>query len=441
MGTNADELKKIHDLDLDDYGDDVILAQIRSNLVSCDDTIRTIAASPAFEGETQLAVNGALAQLQAEVRKWYAAVDAIKSERTTARDSMRTAKPKYDELPEHTSDIMDEEIVIEDRRNRQAAEALSPMDTTLTASAAALRAIDLSRPEFDPNRQVNQTPLDELPSSSSAGNGGGGGATSGAGAGGGGAAGSGGAGSTAGYGAGTYATGHAVPLVPTATGTAAIGTTAVTATSRLVPNTHIGHSVTQVDRFTSRVNGPASTQSTAFASARYTVENGKLIPLASASHTTSVGGAGGPGTTCLAAGTAGTVGATAAAAAVVRGLSGASGTAAVGTSATMGATTTAGINGSTGMAATTAGAASAQGSSTAGSAAHGATGRPAMGAPAAGRGGGQSRQRRRPHGTYDIPLLEDEVQEDYIADPGVAGQAGSLETLTTPEWTQESDSW
>ncbi|PHP52894.1 hypothetical protein [Actinomyces ruminis] len=437
MGTNTDELKKIHDLDLDDYGDDVTLAQIRSNLVSCDDTIRTIAANPAFEGETQLAVNGALAQLQAEVRKWYAAVNAIKAERTTARDSMRTAKPKYDELPEHTSDIMDEELAIEDKRDRQAAEALSPMDTALTTSAAALRAIDLSRPEFDPNRQVNQTPLDQLPTSSAAGDGGGGDTASGSGAYGGGATGSGGAGSTAGYGGSTYGTGHAVPLVPTATGTAAVGTMAVTSASRLVPNSHTGYSVTQVDRFTSRVNGPASTQSTAFAAGRYTVENGRLIPLASASNNASVGGTGGVGTTGLVAGAVGTAGVTAATAAVVRGLSGVSGTAAAGTTAAAGATSAVGINGSTGMAATTA----AQGSSTAGSATHGATGRPAMGAPAAGRGAGQSRQRRRPHGTYDIPLLEDEVQEDYIADPGVAGQAGSLETLSTPGWKQESDSW
>ncbi|SDN45955.1 hypothetical protein SAMN05216355_10481 [Actinomyces ruminicola] len=439
MGTNSAELKKIHDLDLDDYVDDATLAGIQSDLVSCDDTIRTIAASPAFEGETQLAVNGALAQLQAEVRKWHAAVALIKSARTTARDSMRTAKPKYDELADFTTDNMSEDTVaVENRRERQAAEALAPMDETLTASTDALREIDLSRPAFDPNRQVDQTPLDELPGSNSASPGAGGGSGSGAGSNGAGGAGSGGGGAV-GAAAAAYGSGATVPLATFGTGTTAIGTAAVTSVSRLVARPHTGYSVTQVDRFTSSVNGADLPKGTAFATGRYTVENGRLVPLGSSDQSRS----GASGNAGLVIGAAGTTAAAAAAAAAVRGLSAASAAAVPGLNgvATAGSTAALGVNGSTGMATTTAGGTSAQGSGAAGSGAQGAAGRPVMGAPAGARGAGQSRNRRRPHGTYDIPLLEDEVQEEYIGDPGPAAHAGSRETITTPEWTRESDTW
>ncbi|MBE6482660.1 MAG: hypothetical protein E7Z94_09895 [Actinomyces ruminicola] len=438
MGINSAELKKIHDLDLDDYVDDATLARIQSDLVSCDDTIRTIAASPAFEGETQLAVNGALAQLQAEVRKWHAAVGLIKSERTTARDSMRTAKPKYDELADFTTDNMSEDTVtVENRRERQAAEALAPMDETLTASAQALREIDLSRPAFDPNRQVDQTPLDELPRSNSASPGAGGGSGSGAGSNGAGGAGSGGAGAV-GAAAAAYGSGTTVPLATFGTGTTAVGTAAVTSVSRFVARPHTGYAVTQVDRFTSSVNGADLPKGTAFATGRYTVENGRLVPLDSSNQSRS----GDSGRAGLIIGAVGTTATAAAAAAAVRGMGAASATVVPGLGGvTAGSTAALGVNGSTGMAATAAGGASAQGSGAAGSGTQGAAGRPVMGAPAGARGAGQSRNRRRPHGTYDIPLLEDEVQEEYIGDPGPAAQAGSRETIAAPEWTQESDTW
>ena len=77
MGLTVDELKKINALSLDDHTDDTNLDKIRSELVSCDDSIRLIAKSPALTGETQDAVTQALAQLQAEVRKWHGLVASV----------------------------------------------------------------------------------------------------------------------------------------------------------------------------------------------------------------------------------------------------------------------------------------------------------------------------------------------------------------------------
>ena len=90
MGLTVDELKKINALSLDDHTDDTNLDKIRSELVSCDDSIRLIAKSPALTGETQDAVTQALAQLQAEVRKWHGLVASVHSQRTEARDAMRS---------------------------------------------------------------------------------------------------------------------------------------------------------------------------------------------------------------------------------------------------------------------------------------------------------------------------------------------------------------
>ncbi|MDO4900756.1 hypothetical protein [Actinomyces sp.] len=444
MGTNVGELKKIHDLDLDDYGDDATLARIRADLVSCDDTIRSIAANPAFEGETQFAVNRALAQLQAEVRKWYVAVGTIKAERTTARDSMRVAKPKYDELPEYTGDNMNgAALAIEDKRDKQAGEALAPMDATLTASAQALRRIDLSRPSFDPNRQVDQTPLDELPASTSAAAGGGGGVGShGVGSG----AGShavGGAGSS---GAGMQGYGASAAILPTTPGptTGAFGAAAAVSGARILSNARTypitansGWQATQVDRLTGNANSVGGSQGTAYASGRYTVKDGRLVPLPSPNES----GTGGTNKVGVVAGTAGTAAAAAAAIVAARGLSGTSAAVAGGLNAagTAGSTAAMGVNGSTGIP-TAAGGSAAPAAGATG--AQSAAGRPVMGAPAAAaRGAGQARNRRRPDGIYDIPLLEEPTEQEHIGDPGIAGQAGSRDTMPSPQWPQESDTW
>ncbi|WP_103062670.1 hypothetical protein [Actinomyces qiguomingii] len=463
MGTNVEELKKIHDLDLDDYGDDATIARIRADLVSCDDTIRSIAANPAFEGETQHAVTGALAQLQTEVRKWYTAVGAIKTVRTTARDSMRTAKPKYEELPSAltheeetplgtvtvpntTSQEMDQSAL---KREQQAAEALSPMDTTLTASAQALREIDLSRPAFDPNRQVDQTPLEESPGYNPANHGGGTGMHNG---------GTGsattsysGGGVSGGVGMTGYGTGAAVPGATYGSATGAFGAAAAVSSGRILSTAHTSHPIagrtawqtTQVDRFTSNTdaNAVGTTQrAAAHASGRYTVKNGRLVPLTFSEHTPGTGASNKAG---VIAGTAGAAAAAAAAVAAARGLSSGSSTVftpGLNAATASGSAAALGVSGNTGMAGTASGGAAAQGSG--GTGTQGAAGRPVMGAPAAAaRGATQSRKRRRPDGIYDIPLLEESVEHEHSGDPGVAGQAGSLETMTTPEWTRESDTW
>ena len=196
MGLTVDELKKINALSLDDHTDDTNLDKIRSELVSCDDSIRLIAKSPALTGETQDAVTQALAQLQAEVRKWHGLVASVHSQRTEARDAMRTAKPKFDALPATTGDQVhqgaplrveyqtdvDPDPVVEAQRESAASEAITPMDATLTTTTIGLNVLDFTRPAFDPNRAVDQTPL---PTTTLNGDAGGDGASAGASAGGG----------------------------------------------------------------------------------------------------------------------------------------------------------------------------------------------------------------------------------------------------------------
>jgi len=228
MGLTVDELKKINALSLDDHTDDTNLDKIRSELVSCDDSIRLIAKSPALTGETQDAVTQALAQLQAEVRKWHGLVASVHSQRTEARDAMRPAKPKFDALPATTGDQVhqgaplrveyqtdvDPDPVVEAQRESAASEAITPMDATLTTTTIGLNVLDFTRPAFDPNRAVDQTPL---PTTTLNGDAGGDGASAGASAGGGagasaeasagGYAGASGSGGATGYAGGTAAAG------------------------------------------------------------------------------------------------------------------------------------------------------------------------------------------------------------------------------------------
>lgn len=493
MGLTVDELKKINALSLDDHTDDTNLDKIRSELVSCDDSIRLIAKSPALTGETQDAVTQALAQLQAEVRKWHGLVASVHSQRTEARDAMRTAKPKFDALPATTGDQVhqgaplrveyqtdvDPDPVVEAQRESAASEAITPMDATLTTTTIGLNVLDFTRPAFDPNRAVDQTPL---PTTTLNGDAGGDGASAGASAGGGagasaeasaggyaGASGSGGAtgyaGGTAaagGYGAssadGSGATasydgssgGSGSPAGLITPGTQAAGSVSgITDAAGHYGSAMNGHSAGTLDGLIR--NGFVSNTSSASATPIIAGTTGGAF-LARKSRGKGAGsglkGAGG-----LLAGLAGLAGITRATGAAMgsasayttaQAASGAAGLANAGS-----ASSALGVNGTTGVGASAAGAAgssqgSGAGSSAAGAAGRGAGGmggRPMGGAPGSGGANGSRRRRKRARGTYDVPVF-DEPERLLPGDPGRSGEAGSRATISTiGQWIEESDSW
>lgn len=493
MGLTVDELKKINALSLDDHTDDTNLDKIRSELVSCDDSIRLIAKSPALTGETQDAVTQALAQLQAEVRKWHGLVASVHSQRTEARDAMRTAKPKFDALPATTGDQVhqgaplrveyqtdvDPDPVVEAQRENAASEAITPMDATLTTTTIGLNVLDFTRPAFDPNRAVDQTPL---PTTTLNGDAGGDGASAGASAGGGagasaeasaggyaGASGSGGAtgyaGGTAaagGYGAssadGSGATasydgssgGSGSPAGLITPGAQAAGSVSgITDAAGHYGSAMNGHSAGTLDGLIR--NGFVSNTSSASATPIIAGTTGSAF-LARKSRGKGAGsglkGAGG-----LLAGLAGLAGITRATGAAMgsasayttaQAASGAAGLANAGS-----ASSALGVNGTTGVGASAAGAAgssqgSGAGSSAAGAAGRGAGGmggRPMGGAPGSGGANGSRRRRKRARGTYDVPVF-DEPERLLPGDPGPSGEAGSRATISTiGQWIEESDSW
>ena len=493
MGLTVDELKKINALSLDDHTDDTNLDKIRSELVSCDDSIRLIAKSPALTGETQDAVTQALAQLQAEVRKWHGLVASVHSQRTEARDAMRTAKPKFDALPATTGDQVhqgaplrveyqtdvDPDPVVEAQRESAASEAITPMDATLTTTTIGLNVLDFTRPAFDPNRAVDQTPL---PTTTLNGDAGGDGASAGASAGGGagasaeasaggyaGASGSGGAtgyaGGTAaagGYGAssadGSGATasydgsssGSGSPAGLITPGAQAAGSVSgITDATGHYGSAMNGHSAGTLDGLIR--NGFVSNTSSASATPIIAGTTGSAF-LARKSRGKGAGsglkGAGG-----LLAGLAGLAGITRATGAAMgsasayttaQAASGAAGLANAGS-----ASSALGVNGTTGVGASAAGAAgssqgSGAGSSAAGAAGRGAGGmggRPMGGAPGSGGANGSRRRRKRARGTYDVPVF-DEPERLLPGDPGRSGEAGSRATISTiGQWIEESDSW
>ena len=493
MGLTVDELKKINALSLDDHTDDTNLDKIRSELVSCDDSIRLIAKSPALTGETQDAVTQALAQLQAEVRKWHGLVASVHSQRTEARDAMRTAKPKFDALPATTGDQVhqgaplrveyqtdvDPDPVVEAQRESAASEAITPMDATLTTTTIGLNVLDFTRPAFDPNRAVDQTPL---PTTTLNGDAGGDGASAGASAGGGagasaeasaggyaGASGSGGAtgyaGGTAaagGYGAssadGSGATasydgssgGSGSPAGLITPGAQAAGSVSgITDATGHYGSAMNGHSAGTLDGLIR--NGFVSNTSSASATPIIAGTTGSAF-LARKSRGKGAGsglkGAGG-----LLAGLAGLAGITRATGAAMgsasayttaQAASGAAGLANAGS-----ASSALGVNGTTGVGASAAGAAgssqgSGAGSSAAGTAGRGAGGmggRPMGGAPGSGGANGSRRRRKRARGTYDVPVF-DEPERLLPGDPGPSGEAGSRATISTiGQWIEESDSW
>lgn len=493
MGLTVDELKKINALSLDDHTDDTNLDKIRSELVSCDDSIRLIAKSPALTGETQDAVTQALAQLQAEVRKWHGLVASVHSQRTEARDAMRTAKPKFDALPATTGDQVhqgaplrveyqtdvDPDPVVEAQRESAASEAITPMDATLTTTTIGLNVLDFTRPAFDPNRAVDQTPL---PTTTLNGDAGGDGASAGASAGGGagasaeasaggyaGASGSGGAtgyaGGTAaagGYGAssadGSGATasydgssgGSGSPAGLITPGAQAAGSVSgITDAAGHYGSAMNGHSAGTLDGLIR--NGFVSNTSSASATPIIAGTTGGAF-LARKSRGKGAGsglkGAGG-----LLAGLAGLAGITRATGAAMgsasayttaQAASGAAGLANAGS-----ASSALGVNGTTGVGASAAGAAgssqgSGAGSSAAGAAGRGAGGmggRPMGGAPGSGGANGSRRRRKRARGTYDVPVF-DEPERLLPGDPGPSGEAGSRATISTiGQWIEESDSW
>lgn len=493
MGLTVDELKKINALSLDDHTDDTNLDKIRSELVSCDDSIRLIAKSPALTGETQDAVTQALAQLQAEVRKWHGLVASVHSQRTEARDAMRTAKPKFDALPATTGDQVhqgaplrveyqtdvDPDPVVEAQRESAASEAITPMDATLTTTTIGLNVLDFTRPAFDPNRAVDQTPL---PTTTLNGDAGGDGASAGASAGGGagasaeasaggyaGASGSGGAtgyaGGTAaagGYGAssadGSGATasydgssgGSGSPAGLITPGAQAAGSVSgITDATGHYGSAMNGHSAGTLDGLIR--NGFVSNTSSASATPIIAGTTGSAF-LARKSRGKGAGsglkGAGG-----LLAGLAGLAGITRATGAAMgsasayttaQAASGAAGLANAGS-----ASSALGVNGTTGVGASAAGAAgssqgSGAGSSAAGAAGRGAGGmggRPMGGAPGSGGANGSRRRRKRARGTYDVPVF-DEPERLLPGDPGPSGEAGSRATIgAIREWVEESDTW
>ena len=493
MGLTVDELKKINALSLDDHTDDTNLDKIRSELVSCDDSIRLIAKSPALTGETQDAVTQALAQLQAEVRKWHGLVASVHSQRTEARDAMRTAKPKFDALPATTGDQVhqgaplrveyqtdvDPDPVVEAQRESAASEAITPMDATLTTTTIGLNVLDFTRPAFDPNRAVDQTPL---PTTTLNGDAGGDGASAGASAGGGagasaeasaggyaGASGSGGAtgyaGGTAaagGYGAssadGSGATasydgssgGSGSPAGLITPGAQAAGSVSgITDAAGHYGSAMNGHSAGTLDGLIR--NGFVSNTSSASATPIIAGTTGGAF-LARKSRGKGAGsglkGAGG-----LLAGLAGLAGITRATGAAMgsasayttaQAASGAAGLANAGS-----ASSALGVNGTTGVGASAAGAAgssqgSGAGSSAAGAAGRGAGGmggRPMGGAPGSGGANGSRRRRKRARGTYDVPVVG-EPERLLPGDPGPSGEAGSRATIgAIREWVEESDTW
>ena len=493
MGLTVDELKKINALSLDDHTDDTNLDKIRSELVSCDDSIRLIAKSPALTGETQDAVTQALAQLQAEVRKWHGLVASVHSQRTEARDAMRTAKPKFDALPATTGDQVhqgaplrveyqtdvDPDPVVEAQRESAASEAITPMDATLTTTTIGLNVLDFTRPAFDPNRAVDQTPL---PTTTLNGDAGGDGASAGASAGGGagasaeasaggyaGASGSGGAtgyaGGTAaagGYGAssadGSGATasydgssgGSGSPAGLITPGAQAAGSVSgITDAAGHYGSAMNGHSAGTLDGLIR--NGFVSNTSSASATPIIAGTTGGAF-LARKSRGKGAGsglkGAGG-----LLAGLAGLAGITRATGAAMgsasayttaQAASGAAGLVNAGS-----ASSALGVNGTTGVGASAAGAAgssqgSGAGSSAAGAAGRGAGGmggRPMGGAPGSGGANGSRRRRKRARGTYDVPVF-DEPERLLPGDPGPSGEAGSRATIgAIREWVEESDTW
>lgn len=493
MGLTVDELKKINALSLDDHTDDTNLDKIRSELVSCDDSIRLIAKSPALTGETQDAVTQALAQLQAEVRKWHGLVASVHSQRTEARDAMRTAKPKFDALPATTGDQVhqgaplrveyqtdvDPDPVVEAQRESAASEAITPMDATLTTTTIGLNVLDFTRPAFDPNRAVDQTPL---PTTTLNGDAGGDGASAGASAGGGagasaeasaggyaGASGSGGAtgyaGGTAaagGYGAssadGSGATasydgssdGSGSPAGLITPGAQAAGSVSgITDAAGHYGSAMNGHSAGTLDGLIR--NGFVSNTSSASATPIIAGTTGSAF-LARKSRgkgaDSGLKGAGG-----LLAGLAGLAGITRATGAAMgsasayttaQAASGAAGLANAGS-----ASSALGVNGTTGVGASAAGAAgssqgSGAGSSAAGAAGRGAGGmggRPMGGAPGSGGANGSRRRRKRARGTYYVPVF-DEPERLLPGDPGPSGEAGSRATIgAIREWVEESDTW
>ena len=502
MGLTVDELKKINALSLDDHTDDTNLDKIRSELVSCDDSIRLIAKSPALTGETQDAVTQALAQLQAEVRKWHGLVASVHSQRTEARDAMRTAKPKFDALPATTGDQVhqgaplrveyqtdvDPDPVVEAQRESAASEAITPMDATLTTTTIGLNVLDFTRPAFDPNRAVDQTPL---PTTTLNGDAGGDGASAGASAGGGagasaeasagGYAGASGSGGATGYAGGTAAAGYAG-------GTAAAGgygassadgsgaTASYDGSSGgsgspaglITPGTQAAGSVSGITdaagHYGSAMNGHSAGTLDGL------IRNGFVSNTSSASATPIIAGTTGSaflarksrgkgagsglkGAGGLLAGLAGLAGITRATGAAMgsasayttaQAASGAAGLANAGS-----ASSALGVNGTTGVGASAAGAAgssqgSGAGSSAAGAAGRGAGGmggRPMGGAPGSGGANGSRRRRKRARGTYDVPVF-DEPERLLPGDPGPSGEAGSRATIgAIREWVEESDTW
>ena len=486
MGLNVDELKKINVLSLDDHTDDTNLDKIRSELVSCDDSIRLIAKSPALTGETQDAVTQALAQLQAEVRKWHGLVASVHAQRTTARDAMRTAKPKFDALPATTGDQVhqgppllpeyqtdvDPDPTVEAQREAAASEAITPMDSTLSTAATGLKTLDFKRPIFDPNRAVDQTPL---PTTSLNGDAGGdgsqsAGSTGGAGASGGGAAGSaGGAGGSGSGGAAGYAGNASTAGGGTASsqyeslggsgahsGLITPGAQAAGSVSGIADaaghygSAMDGHSAGTLDGlirngFVGNTSGAsatpviaAGTTSSAFL-ARKSRGNGSgnLLKGAGGFLASLAGIAGLAGMTHAAGSAMGAASAYTAAGAA----SGATGLAGAGS-----ASSPLGVNGTTGGAAGAgragaAGSAQGQGSTAAGRGT-GMGGRPMGGAPGHGAGGGSRRGRKRARGVYDVPVFEEPERVLPAGDPGPSGEAGSRATIgAIREWVEESDTW
>ena len=502
MGLTVDELKKINALSLDDHTDDTNLDKIRSELVSCDDSIRLIAKSPALTGETQDAVTQALAQLQAEVRKWHGLVASVHSQRTEARDAMRTAKPKFDALPATTGDQVhqgaplrveyqtdvDPDPVVEAQRESAASEAITPMDATLTTTTIGLNVLDFTRPAFDPNLAVNQTPL---PTTTLNGDAGGDGASAGASAGGGagasaeasagGYAGASGSGGATGYAGGTAAAGYAG-------GTAAAGgyrassadgsgaTASYDGSSSgsgspaglITPGAQAAGSVSGITDATGHYGSAMNGHSAGTLDGL--IRNGFVSNTSSASATPIIAGTTGSaflarksrgkgagsglkGAGGLLAGLAGLAGITRATGAAMgsasayttaQAASGAAGLANAGS-----ASSALGVNGTTGVGASAAGAAgssqgSGAGSSAAGAAGRGAGGmggRPMGGAPGSGGANGSRRRRKRARGTYDVPVF-DEPERLLPGDPGPSGEAGSRATISTiGQWIEESDSW
>ena len=502
MGLTVDELKKINALSLDDHTDDTNLDKIRSELVSCDDSIRLIAKSPALTGETQDAVTQALAQLQAEVRKWHGLVASVHSQRTEARDAMRTAKPKFDALPATTGDQVhqgaplrveyqtdvDPDPVVEAQRESAASEAITPMDATLTTTTIGLNVLDFTRPAFDPNRAVDQTPL---PTTTLNGDAGGDGASAGASAGGGagasaeasagGYAGASGSGGATGYAGGTAAAGYAG-------GTAAAGgygaSSADGSGATASYDGSSGGSGSPAGLITPGAQAAGSVSGITDAAGHYgsamnghsagtldgLIRNGFVSNTSSASATPIIAGTTGgaflarksrgkgagsglKGAGGLLAGLAGLAGITRATGAAMgsasayttaQAASGAAGLANAGS-----ASSALGVNGTTGVGASAAGAAgssqgSGAGSSAAGAAGRGAGGmggRPMGGAPGSGGANGSRRRRKRARGTYDVPVF-DEPERLLPGDPGPSGEAGSRATIgAIREWVEESDTW